>query len=238
MMKIRILILLLILGNLLFAQKNPKQYIGLAIGPSFPTGQYAATNLSDSTSGFAKTGIAAEFTYSYRITHNIGFQAIINYSGNSVDYQSFKSQLQSTNPGYAISVEIDRNWSSAGIMVGPFLTLPISDELSWDIKGLFGVYSAYSPAYIIYARDSLDLNAPPSEFTKQPTKAISYSYLISTGIKYKLSDYYILLFADYVGSPLQFSDAAGWKWNSEPYSTSFKQNINFFTLTIGLGYHF
>ncbi|HEY9116161.1 MAG TPA: hypothetical protein VIN10_15795 [Bacteroidales bacterium] len=238
-MKYTILLLILLFSSiLLFSQKSAKQYVGLAIGPSFPVGNYSETNISDSTSGFAKTGIALEFTYSYRLTQNLGFQAIINYGSNGLDYKSYQSQLEEAHPGYTAVVEVSRNWSSGGIMVGPFLTLPISNQLSWDVKGLFGVYNAYSPGFIIYASDSLNLAAPPDEFIRQSANAISYGYLISTGFKYKLSNYYLLLFADYISSPLKFNNASGWDWNSEPYKASFNQDISFVTITLGLGYFF
>ena len=89
-MKNIIFLLLLFSSNLLFAQK---QYVALAIGPSFPSGKYSETNLSDSTSGFAKTGIAVEFTYAYNFTHYFGLQAIINYGSNPFDFKSYQNQL-------------------------------------------------------------------------------------------------------------------------------------------------
>jgi hypothetical protein len=228
---------LLVLSNLIFAQSNPKQYVGLAVGPSFPIGQFASAELNDSTSGYAKTGIAIEFTYAYRITHNFGVQAIINYDGNGFDYQNYQNQLQMAHEGYEVIVEVTRNWSSGGIMVGPFLTFPISEKLSWDSKALFGLYSAYSPELTLFVRDTLTDNKP-EEYIRQSANAYSYSYLFSTGFKYKLSKYYVLLFSEYISSPMKFKDASGWDWDSEPYTTTFNKKISYISVTFGLGYFF
>jgi hypothetical protein len=75
-------------------------------------------------------------------------------------------------------------------------------------------------------------------YYRNSANAISYSFMIGTGFKYRLSKYYILLFADYFSTKLEFDNVTGWDFNSQPYQTSFKQDIAYFSVTAGVGYWF
>lgn len=235
-MKHCITILLIALSFTVIAQSEPKQYVGLAIGPSFPTGDFSKTVLSDSTSGFAVTGIGIEFTYAYQISRFFGLKAIINYSGNNIDNPNLTNQLLALHPDYSATIEVTKNWRSGGLMVGPYLTFPLSEKLSWDVKGLFGFYNAYSVAFNIYTHNNV--TGEKNQYQRNAGRDFSYAYLVGTGFKYKLTKYYLLLFADYVNSPLQFDNAYGYDWEDEPFTAKVTQNISFVSVTLGLGYFF
>lgn len=86
------LILFISTVHLVFGQAE-KQYISLAVGPSFTLDDFARTDINDSTSGWAKTGVALEFTYAYRLTHNFGLQLQVNYSSNKFDNFAYRDAL-------------------------------------------------------------------------------------------------------------------------------------------------
>lgn len=231
----KLIILFLFISQISFGQSVNRQLVGLSAGPSFTLDDFARKELNDSTSGFAKTGIALTFNYAYRITHNFGLQLIINYSGNSLDKVSYKDQLEEAHPGYGVSVESNQNWSSGGIFLGPYLRFPLTDRLSWDFRASAGYFGSYSPNVTIFTTKKDDLNEK-GEYYLASSRAYSFAYLVGTGLKYQMESYYVLLFGDYVNSSIEFKDATGWDWDGEPYTTTFDQRINYLSVTVGVGY--
>ena len=61
----------------------------------------------------------------------------------------YKDALEEANEEYGVSVESTQNWSGGGLLFGPYLRLPLSQKLSWDIRGSFGFYGSYSPKITI-----------------------------------------------------------------------------------------
>ncbi len=231
----KLIILLLFITQLSFGQSVNRQFVGLSIGPSFPLNDFSKVLLTDSTSGFAKTGMAVSFNYSYRLTRNFGLHVIINYSGNSLDNIRIKDELEAAHPEYGVSVESKSNWSSGGIFAGPYLRFLISETLSWDIRALAGYFGSYTPNATIRTTKKDDLN-DKTENHIVSSRASNLAYTLSTGLKYRIESYYILISGDYVSSSLQFKDLSGWDWNDEPYTTTFNQKINYFSITGGVGY--
>jgi hypothetical protein len=122
-------------------------------------------------------------------------------------------------------------------MVGPYLRFPLGDNLSWDIRGVFGLYGGTTPKITIRATDD-QTGEELIPYTRQSAKAYSYAYLIGTGFKYKLSNYYILLFGDYLNTTLKFNDLYEWNGTNPPKQVSYTQKIEYFAVTVGLGYYF
>lgn len=235
-MKYFFLVLLIFPALFFYGQVSERNYIGLGIGPSIPMGDFAKEDLNDSTSGFAKTGVALVFNYSYRLTHNFGVLVMINYGSNAFNTTSYAYALGQAHDS-AVSVQSNSNWSGGGILAGAFLRFPFSDHLSWDVRGSFGLYGGYSPQVTIVASNKDD-PTKNKEYFRQRANAFSYAYSFGTGFKYALSNYYILLFVDYFSSPVKFDNASGWDWDNQPYVTKFQQDISTLNVTLGLGYFF
>ncbi|MCF6172019.1 MAG: porin family protein [Bacteroidales bacterium] len=227
-------VILFLFASLALTAQNTRNQIGLAIGPSFPLSDFARSDISDSTSGWAKTGVAIQISYAYRIAHNFGIAAVGLYSSNKLNTEKYKNELESLHPDYGVSIETLRNWSSGGMLLGPYLHFPLSDAISWDIRALFGFYGGYSPHFII--RTTQKTTGEKAEYLRQSDKAFSYGYSLGTGFTFSLSNYYLLVFADYTGSPVRFNNVIGWDWEGEPYTTSFKQEISYVSLTFGIGF--
>ncbi len=216
---------------------SQKQYAALAIGASIPLNDFAKTDIADSTSGWAKTGVMIEFTYAYRFTHNFGLMAIISYSGNKFNTTSYKNALEEQHPDTTFSVISGSNWSGGGILIGPYLRFPLGSRLSWDVRGLFGFYRCTSPQLTINPSTD-DGQTDLGSHIRQRASALSYAFIVGTGFKYELSKYYLLLFADYTTTSLSFNNGSGWDFDDQPYKTTFKQDISYVSVTFGLGYYF
>jgi len=232
----KLVIVFLFISQIVIGQSVNRQYLGLSIGPSFPNSDFQKAVLDDSTSGFAKTGVALTFNYAYRLTHNFGLQLVINYSSNKIDNQAYKNALELEHPNYGVSVESTKNWSSGGVFLGPYLRFPLGNNLSWDITALGGYFGSYSPSITIRATNNND-HTDKNEYYVVSSRASNFGYILGTGFKYRVkSQYYILLSADYVNSSLRFNQSSGWDWDGEPYESKFTQNISYYTITVGLGY--
>lgn len=230
-MKLKLLTILLLASVVTIAQSTNRQYIGLSIGPSFPIADFVKTDLNDSTSGWAKTGVAINVNYAYRLTHNFGIYVQGTFTSNKFNNIAYKDTLDANHPDTTHSVESSKNWSGGGLLIGPYIRIPLSSNLSWDIRGSFGFYNFYSPKIIV--RTSTD-----DTYSRESGSAFSYAYSFGTGFKYRLSNYYVLLFGDYINSPLKFKNAAGWDINDEYYTVQFEKRISYIYVTVGIGYYF
>jgi hypothetical protein len=219
-----------------------KQFISLAVGPSFPLGSYKNTDLNDSTSGWAKTGVAIEITYAYKLVHNFGFFVQANYSSNKFDNFTYADALTAAHsidpvsPDTAFVVESTKNWYTGGFLAGPYLTLPLTENLSWDIRASVGFYGTGSPNLTV--KGNISNGDKLENFYMNGGKGYAFAYGFGTGFKYALSSYYLMVFTHYYNTSVKIKDIGGWDWNSQPYETSFKQDVSYISLTFGLGYFF
>jgi len=238
-MKKIILLSILFLSLTTFSQST-RQYLGLAIGPSFPLSDFAKADLSDTTSGFAKTGLNLKLIYSYRFTHNFGIQAHFVYNSNSIDNMAISRDAELENPAFSFSTVSSQSWSTGGIYVGPFLRFPFTDDFSWEIRGLIGVAGGYSPQFTI--RGTNTETGEKTEYYREFARTIGFGLSTGTGFKYRINNYLILLNADYYYSDLTFNDVTGWGWTDEqnpngtPYNFSIKQKVSNIAVTIGFAY--
>jgi len=237
----KLIIALFILGSVnLHAQSN-RQYISLSAGPAFPMNDFAKAKLSDSTSGFAKTGLNLKLVYSYKITHNFGLQAHFIFNSNNADIQAIKNEATELIPNYSFSIENSQAWSTGGAYVSPFLRFPITEELTWEIKGDLGITGAYSPQYTI--RGINTETQEKTEYFRNSGKAFGLGLGAGTSILYQLRKYKICLNFDYLYSNLKFKEISGWGWTSPsdpdgtPYNISANRKISMASVSIGLAYN-
>ena len=69
-----IFILVLLFDSFCFSQD--KGYVGISIGPSIPTGDYASAELSNQKAGLAKTGAIFDISFGYKLGKNLGLSAM------------------------------------------------------------------------------------------------------------------------------------------------------------------
>jgi hypothetical protein len=233
--------ILILISAIAFGQPS-KQYISLTVGPSFPINSYKNTDLNDSTSGWAKTGIALEFTYAYRLTHNIGAIVQGTYSSNKFDIFAYSDALTAAysldpnTPDTAFVTESAKNWSAGGLLAGPYLRFPFTEYLSWDIMATVGFYGVGAPNLTV--KGNISNGDKLENYYMNGGKGYAFAYSFGTGFKYALSNYYLMVYAHYYNTSVKIKDVGGWDWNAQPYETSFKQDISYVSLTFGVGYFF
>ena len=240
-MKIRLIILMTLVSAVAFSQTS-KNSISLALGPSFPLSSFKNTELNDSTSGWAKTGVALEIDYAYKLTHSLGLVVQANYSSNKFDIFAYSDALTAAHsidpltPDSAFVVESNRNWYAGGLLAGPYLSFSFTDYLSWDIRATVGFYGVGSPNLTI--KGNISNGDKLETLYMNGGRGYAFAYSFGTGFKYALSSYYLTVFTNYYNTAVKIKDVGGWDWNSQPYETSFKQNVSYISLTFGVGYLF
>jgi hypothetical protein len=118
--------------------KNDKKFfLDLNGGPSFPAGVFASTTNTntDTDAGFAKSGFNINVDFGYQISDNIGIASKALYANYSLDIDAFNQPNLTAD-----------HWQYYGFVVGPMLTLPVTDNAKVDVKAMGGAVYANSPA--------------------------------------------------------------------------------------------
>lgn len=239
MKKLLLFIVLIISNNILSAQSE-RHYVAFSAGPSFPLSDFSKTDLLDSASGFAKTGLFLKMTYAYKISHNFGIQAKVVFNTNNYDTEAMKTQLDQQFPDYPASINSARPWNSGGLYASPFLRIPLDDRFVWEIKGTIGLSGAYSPQLSIKSAELP--NGHKLDYYRESAKAFGFGYGFGTSFYYKLSKYLIFLNADYYSSQMKFKEVNGWGYPSDEFPDGkeflidIDQNISTYSISIGIGY--
>ncbi len=208
-----------LLVKLGYAQTIPdKNTISFSIGPSFAVGNFSSTDPSNNLSGYAVPGISANFSFNHKLNKEFGLTAILYGQRNGVNTNTLSDQLDksffypyafstgSTNiPAggeevYYYNWNIDNKyWYLESIMLG--ITEELSSEnnnkLSFVAKVLIG--AAYAQLPTLNGKSITDTSY--SVFYQKGASAFGFSYLLSAGMKYKLSGkLYLKLDAFYFGT--------------------------------------
>lgn len=230
------LILLTILSLSSYAQK-PQAYWGITAGASLPLGDFANDNLENNGDGFAKTGFSIKTSYDHRITYNFGISGLLLVHSNPWDDEALLNSIDrdSVNVVDQLSVSTS-NWSSIGILLGPFLYVPVNDLLNFEIKATIGFYNAYAPEIVISGTRSNGENYS-LRFLKYSD--IGFAWNLGSTIRYNISGTkYLTVSGDYLSSTIKFDNIERFNENGVISRDSFEQVFTTFNITAGIGFAF
>lgn len=107
---------------------SSKGFLTISIGPSFPFGDFASTDVNEFDAGFANNGLSINLiNFGYLFSKNAGITVMLAGSAYPLD-------VQSTN---------DPLWSYGTLLVGPLLTFPLSNEdVLLDLRAMVGTLTA------------------------------------------------------------------------------------------------
>jgi len=212
--------------------QDRKGYIGISLGPSFPTGDYAATSGEDA--GYADRGLNMSLVnFCYKFNENIGIAAAWHGIANPVDAQEMVEDMWSTDPSLSWELETT-SWSIGGLSGGILISFP-SNNLDFDLKALIGFAGATSPQLDVTVSDGFSSG---SALQEELESNISFSFSFGGGVRYHISDKWALnLNLDYFTTQVEFPEFII-SLSDGTYQTaeSFEQNISVLNLTVGIGY--
>jgi len=181
----------------LHAQKAPKSFAEISIGPSFPIGQFGEKtyNVTEKEQpGLACIGIAANATFGKYLKENVGLLLTAGYSTNKQKAEGLEEYLAGTYPAGASVDVTTKSWRILKVMAGGFLVTPLAeDKLNLVTKISAGICSAIIPEYSWTAR-----NTGYSSYEKGGVGKVrlpaTFCYQISLGLQYKMNEKAYLLF--------------------------------------------
>ncbi|KQC00661.1 outer membrane beta-barrel protein [Pedobacter sp. Hv1] len=214
---------------------SQKSSIGITVGPSFPVGDFASKDLSNSQSGLAKVGGFLGIDYSYRFSKYFG--AIVSAQGriHGVDEKALSTYAVPDGSGASLSIATG-TWKMGAIMAGIFQVVPLTkdEKLNLEIRALGGYQSTSSP------KVDVKISIPGMgsfQDTQESESAGSFAYVVGAGLKYSLSPSLALkLSGDYNGAQPKFTVTT--YPADAPVTQQVKQSIGTFNVGIGLAIGF
>lgn len=195
----------------LYSQKDfSKNSLSFSIGPSIPVGSFAGTDFSKSSSGFAKMGESANFSFDHKLNKQLSFAIVLYGERNGLNTKALASQL-ATNSAffwdlstphprrYPNWVVDKKSWYLESLQIGITEEIPFSanNKISFIARALVG--AAYAQLPKLHAQSFSDTSYVVLQ--QNGASAFALSYTIGVGLKYKLnSKFGLILNADYFGT--------------------------------------
>jgi hypothetical protein len=204
-------ILLFIFLNSYSQVGKDKGYFALTIGPSFPIGNYAKSDVTNSMLGLAKMGDVVNISYSCLTGKNFGIAATLlgqinplNIHSMEQSFAQLKLKIASgfvTEPGQPLpntpgntypNWQFEKHsWKLAAVLFGGYGQLPSgnSGKISFITKAMIGIMYAVAPKL----KGSSITDTAGAYIEQSSGSAVGFSFLLSGGIKYQLNNKISLL---------------------------------------------
>ncbi len=122
------------------SSEKRRGFIGLSLGANIPIGLYGST--SGNAAGYAKTGLQINLiNFGYLFSKNVGITATWFGAANLLD------------DGLEVNI-----WSYGGLMVGPLFSVPVSENVDFNITPMIGYAVTTEPFFSESAAASIAFN--------------------------------------------------------------------------------
>ncbi len=265
MKKAGFLVTLTILSSLtVFCQSTRRGLLEIAVGPTFPVGNFAKKDIGPS-SGHAKAGQFASVSYSYLLGKRFGLTGTLLAQRNPINARAMGSsfgQLKIFDGIYSPSLPVQPNqslyityhnwqvekgsWLMGTLLAGGYGLFPLSgdNKISLTTKAMIGVMYVKSPD--VEAKTVTDTSIV--QLQQGSKSSFGLAYLVSVGTKYNCTKRISLLVSlDFLGTPqMKFEDvrrtistaelSAGLPAYSMQQTTAHqKQSIGSINARVGIG---
>lgn len=248
-MKKLAIIFIALLPLIVFSQKD-ELMLGLSIGMGYPLGEFASNEYAIDESSqeftpegqFAKTGLAFDFSASYRLGYYAGFAGRIIGGTNKTDNGTYSDAmteiLQKDEPELSVLAS-SKGWGNGGLMAGAYFVLPIND-LYIDMRVMAGYMVLFAPQIRYYIYETEEDLGNDEAFVRQKYSAGGFAYDFGLGLKYKFGDNkFLQLNGDYIGSKIVKDNIKTLNpFTQEEEYVNMDIEYQNLTFTIGLGYMF
>jgi len=254
------LILCCLVSNV-HGQTKSKWSIGAAFGIASPSGKFGNTDIFDSTSAFATTGLAFNVDAVYKLNKHIGFSLLFTGQQNIVDTKTMVNKIEKAVPGAFFNIK-SGDWNIGKIMGGINLSVPLdqNEKITAFVRLMAGVMKTTLPKITItevYYSDSLGNAAVSQSSYAKKSLDWTFAWLAGVGIQYNLSkNYFLHASIDYSASSpkvpyypvgTRIGATGFYPISGSPYPTmllgassspTYKQPINSFNMCAGIGIRF
>ncbi len=231
-----ITILFLCLLSIEISAQKPQSFLGLSGGVAIPQNDFASDDTDSKESGFAKTGFGFKVTYDYRMSYNFGIAGVLIINSNPWNDEAlFDGIIKDSILSNQLSIS-KSNWSTFGMLAGPFLYLPVNDAISIDMRMLIGFYNAFAPEIIVSGTLA---NGENFSLRLLKYNGIGFVWDLGTTLRVKITDKkYFIVGADYLSSTIHFKDIDRADDNGQIITESFSQQFTTISVMAGLCFTF
>jgi hypothetical protein len=215
-------------------QQPSSSYLSVAVGLASPYGNYAAKNITNNTSGFAKTGLSFDASIAKILWWRTGAVLMYRNQINKVDVPTLINQYSQKYPNIDRTV-LYNPWKINSFMIGSYSSFPLGRTryLSLDIKLMLGMVRATSP--------QMTLNSPlgfnTTSVQQVTNSASTFAYCFGLGFKlYVTRFFFMVLQADYLGAKPKFENVPTVVSAGNIIMNNFTQSISTLNLNIGFAY--
>jgi hypothetical protein len=207
--------------------ENPRGYIGISIGPSFPFSDFASKDFDNEQAGFAKNGFNGNISGAYRLGKRFGLAGMLFGTKNAFNESAFSAivnylDIQSTT------------WQSNGFMVGGYYSAG-SSKTTFEMRLLIGYSNAKLPEIIA---NGYDQSGYPAQVKQESVEAGNLCSDLGFGLKTRLSQKMSFIGSlDFYSSEPEFANVRTYI-NNDLFSTdTFSEPINVINITIGVAFN-
>jgi hypothetical protein len=181
---------------------NAKSYISLFGGLSSPLSNFASTNYSDNSAGYAKKGVTIGLDGAAYFYKNLAFAVTFSYQDqgelNGTDVQNLSNSYNvSFNKDQTTITAVDR-YQNINLMGGPQYSF-LYKKFTLDLRASAGLIKSIStPSLALVFDYSTNTSATIYQLS---SSALTFAYGGSAGLRYSLGDSWdIGLRANYINS--------------------------------------
>jgi hypothetical protein len=142
-------------GYMTRAQAPASRFIiGLNGGISSPAGNFARGEYSDVKSGYAGTGGNVNLTFTYFLPGNLGFRALIGYSGfGTKNSQSLADGYKEDSGTDSTTLYARGTNYSLSFLAGPVYRINAGEKLFIDVHALLGYVNTHLAGFQVFYED-------------------------------------------------------------------------------------
>ena len=219
-----------------FAQSSNKSFI-LSVngGTAIPTGNFSKADYADPKSGFANTGGHFNITGTYYLNKNFGIGLLVGYS------QFGHTGSQSLSDGYkedsgtdSTTLYLKGNNHSLSVLIGPYYRIPVSNNISIDLRVLGGYVNTHLAGFQVFYEDYTD-----NAMTQKKSSGGGFGFQAGAGVNYQITKTLaIKVNADYFSSKPKIDITYdNFVVNSGRRLNSYNQAISGINLSFGFAYN-
>lgn len=226
----RLFIALILMISISAIGQNKKNMIGLNIGASIPSGDFALIDGNNENAGFALPGLSVDINYNTFLNDHLALALLWGSIANPIDVNELAGYYNSVTNNMTWSVNAD-NYESGSLLGGLLFCVPLN-KVDFTLRGLAGYSYSKSPELRMIGTGKF------ISITQSEAKAEAFAFCVGTGFRIHLGGVVALnLNADYYSTKPEFDITATSSTGDFVFSTA-EQKINAINLTMGIGFKF
>jgi hypothetical protein len=214
--------------------QNKGYELSLSVGSVIPIGDFASKDQYEKNSGYANSGTSFDLRFSKQFENNWGFIVIGKLQFNPLDVDAINTQIMNDNNSLTRISSSVTPWINNGFLFGTMYEKPI-DKFSVEGRVLFGYLANRSPEYDIdayFGQQFLNIST-------ESKKSNAFAFNLGSSLKYEITKQFIAKFnIDIFRTKPEFVNVETQSNVGFSDIVTFKQPINTFNVSIGLGFRF